>query len=118
MPNVNGKPKLPKPPATLGKTGRSFWSAVLGEYELVDTHDLARLATAAQTLDRLDECATVLAAEGLFVDGRYGSKPHPAAILEDRLKQTFLRTVRELGLDLVDGSLPQPARLPSRWRGK
>lgn len=107
--------KTPPPPSHLREDGRAFWRRVLADYEITDAHDLSRLTVAAEALDRLAECRAAVERDGAFVVGRFGPKPHPALILEDRHRSQHLKAVRELALDLVEAG---PTRPPSRWRGR
>jgi P27 family predicted phage terminase small subunit len=102
--------RQPKAPAHLKVDGTSFWKRVLTDYVIEDAHDLARLQVVCEALDRIAECRDRIAQDGAWVEGRFGLKQHPALVMEDRQRATFLKAVRELSLDLVES---QPTRPPS-----
>lgn len=113
---TNAKPKTPAPPKHLGPEGRALWRGVLADFELVDSHDLARLQVAAEAADRVAVCREEVERTGMFIDGRFGVKASPAALMADRSQATLLKALREIGLDLSTD--PAGPRLPSRWRGR
>lgn len=95
----------------LGKEGREFWERAMAENELTEAHDFERLAMACKTLDDLAEIEARVKVDGLFTVNRYGSTvEHPGCKMIRDLRMLFLKTVRELGLDLVDPGDGRPPR--------
>ena len=98
-------------PRHLSESSRAFWRQISADYEL-ESHHLRLLTLACEALDRVDEARAVIAAEGAFLEGRFGKKLHPAILLEDRSRLAAARLLRELGLDL---EAPAVTRPPSRF---
>ncbi len=89
---------IPKAPPGLSKRGAKLWRAVLDEFELSPA-ELELLRSALVALDRADEAAEVIAAEGVTSLDRYGSpKTHPAVDVEARNRVIFARFVAQLGV--------------------
>ena len=106
----------PKAPSGLTKRSRDLWSAVLADYDLGPA-ELEVLRGALESLDRADEAAKVLKAEGLSTVDRYGSpKAHPLLDVEQRCRTAFRQSVRQLGLEVEDdaGRAPHPASVRAR----
>lgn len=105
----------PKPPPSakhLSSEARSLWRSVLADYSL-EPHHLAILQAACEALDRTAEARAAIERDGAYVEGRFGTKAHPALSIERDNRTQFLRALRELGLDL---ETPATSRPPSRWR--
>lgn len=88
----------PKAPAGLSRRSGALWRSVLAEFELSPAEEeLLRCGLVA--LDRADEAAKVIAAEGVTTVDRYGSpKMHPAVDVEARSRTLFARVVAQLGV--------------------
>ena len=105
--------KIPRAPAGLEATGRRFWKKVLGEFSLVEQHDLERLLMACKCLDDIEQCERVTEQEGRFVKDRFQQmKEHPAAKAAREHKMLFIRILRELALDIA--VIPD-TRIPRRY---
>jgi P27 family predicted phage terminase small subunit len=104
--------KLPPPPAHLSEEMQAWWRAVVAEYEF-ERHHLLLLETACDAWDRLQEARDVLAREGLTIETSTGQKMHPAVIIERDSRTAFVRTVRELDLDMVPAADSQSFRPPA-----
>ena len=112
----------PKPPQSLGETGRAFWRRVNATYELTPAEE-ALLARCCRTLDVLDRLDQALAeADSLMVAGSVGQlKAHPALAAADQ-QRLLDQLVRALNLPLpgeVEGRRRSPAARESalaRWR--
>jgi hypothetical protein len=86
---------------------------VLKDFELSPA-ELEVLRCALVSLDRADQAATVLDAEGVTVVDRYGSpKAHPAVDVEARNRAAFARMVAQLGVKVPE--VP-PVRSPRSVR--
>jgi phage terminase small subunit len=105
-------PRPPRAPKGLSGEARRLFRAVVDEFEL-ETHALAILGVALEAFDRMREAQAAVAADGAYIEGRFGMKAHPGLAVERDSRLQFLRGVRELGLDLD----PDP-RPPTRWRGR
>jgi P27 family predicted phage terminase small subunit len=93
--------KQPKPPAHLAKAGRDLWRRVQGEFQISDGGGLCLLATACEALDRMRQAQEVLAADGLTVTDRYGTKKtHPCIAIERDSRNGLLASLRALNLEI------------------
>lgn len=107
--------ELPPAPAHLSAAMQTWWNQVMADYAL-EAHHLLLLQGAAEAWDRLTEARTVLAAEGLTVATKDGSKKrHPAADIERDSRLAFARLLRELDLD-ADEPPERPAWRPPAIR--
>jgi hypothetical protein len=80
---------------------------VLADFELAPA-ELELLRCALVALDRADQAAAVVSAEGVTVIDRYGTpKQHPACDVEARNRVIFARFVAQLGVKLPPGT-PKP----------
>jgi hypothetical protein len=83
----------------------------MADYELEPRHETV-LLVALEALDRMREAQRAVTADGAYIDGRFGKKAHPALAIERDSRLAFLRSSRELGLDLEAPA----SRPPTRWR--
>jgi phage terminase small subunit len=103
--------KIPKPPAGLQASGRKFWTKVLTEYDLSESHDLERLRQACSCLDEIAEGEKIIKSEGRFIVDRFKQRrEHPAGRTIRDNKILFLRAVRELNLDISQAPEARPPR--------
>ena len=116
MTDITGASKPPAPPAHLSRDARRLWRDVVDEYHL-ERHHQVILTVACEALDRLAEARAAIAADGAYIDGRFGKKAHPALAVERDSRVAILRSLRELGLDLEFAG-DAVSRPPSRWRGR
>lgn len=83
-------------PAHLSDESKKTWRRIASEYEL--TPDAAMLLqTAMENWDRAQAARELVTREGLVLNG----KRHPATDIEKQCYSLFLRTMRQLGLDIV-----------------
>jgi phage terminase small subunit len=110
---VNGMP--PCPPGLLGE-GRALWDQVTSDWDL-DPAALTILHTACLARQQDHAAEALVAKEGLVVVDRFGqAKAHPAVAVARDAKSTFLRAMKQLGLDI--SPLQPMGRPPStRHRG-
>lgn len=102
--------KEPKPPKSLGRDGRAFWSKIVGGYELGE-HHFRLLEQACQCLDRMASARAEVAKSGEFYTDRWlQPKEHPALVAERNQKVLFARLMRELCLDGVEPVENRPPR--------
>jgi P27 family predicted phage terminase small subunit len=87
-----------KPPKGLAKHGETLWKrTMMGSKAL--QHDLELLETACQLLDRIHQCRSSLATDGLVSHGRYGQPiAHPLIEIEARAMSEFRACLKMLGL--------------------
>lgn len=103
--------KIAKSPSGLKVNGRKFWKKVLSEYDLTDSHDLERLSMAAKCLDDLCEAEKRVKEDGMFTRNRYGSVVEHVGLKMIRdTRLLFLKTIRELSLDISTGPEARPPR--------
>lgn len=105
------------PPLTIPKglspEARRLWRETSSTYVVEDAHHRELLELACRSLDRMLEARRLLAADGLVSVDRFGQrKPHPAISIEKGAAETFMRALKELGLDA-----PEPGR-PGRPSGR
>jgi phage terminase small subunit len=91
-------------PAHLSTEMRRFWRSVNSEYELEDDA-LLILKTGCEAYDRAQQARVLIASDGLILNGRR----HPAIDVEAQAQSLFLRSMRQLALDVVDpGPIGRP----------
>ena len=99
--------RKPRPPDHLRPPTQVWWTSVLKDYALED-HHLRLLQAACESWDRAQEAREILARDGIVVGGREGGmRPHPAVGIERDSRLAFVRTLRELDLDV---EAPGPER--------
>jgi hypothetical protein len=103
----------PEPPAPLLAAGRKLWDQVHAEYDVSDVAGLALLAQSCQMLDRAEDLAAEIAADGSVLRGRDGIKDHPALKHELAARAFIVRTLDGLGLNTEPLRLG-PGRPPGR----
>lgn len=96
------------PPDGLGPAGRHLWRAVLEDYAPTPS-EVVVLIAACQAADRVAQAKAAIDAEGIVIEGRYGSRAHPAVAIERDSRIAMLRCLRELGLE--------PSTAPNSHRG-
>jgi P27 family predicted phage terminase small subunit len=93
---------LPQPPSYLAPTTRAWWIDIVHEFE-ISPHQGRTLECAAQSWDRYQEARQLLAKEGLtFVDSKGMIRAHPLCAVERDNRISYLRALRELGLDKAE----------------
>jgi phage terminase small subunit len=89
-----------KPPTGYTPEARRFWRQVLAGWDL-DPPSLVILDSACRALVRVRQAQELIVKEGLISKDRFGqAKAHPAVQIERDSKQTLLRNLRALSLDL------------------
>lgn len=111
---MTGTPKPPAAPTGLSDRAKRLWKAVLTVYELAAA-ELELLRIACEQLDRGDQAAKIVKAEGVTVNDRYGTpKQHPAVDVEARSRSLFARLVAQLGVKLPDEASDTPTSRRAR----
>ena len=77
----------------------------MAEYHVVDPGGAALLTRACAALDRAEQLAEAIAADGATVRTRNGPKPHPGLAIELASRAFVARSIERLGLNL-EPSLP------------
>lgn len=105
---------LPSAPRHLSKPSRMLFRSILEAFELED-HHVAVLTAALEARDRMIGARELVDAEGLAVLDRFGQRrAHPLIAVERDARMSFLRGIRELGLDLADTDAARPPRVGGR----
>jgi phage terminase small subunit len=82
-------------PAYLSPAMKAFWRRATAEFELEADAKLI-LRTACTAYDRATQARELIAKEGLIVNNRR----HPAVDIEAQSQSLFLRSIRQLSLDI------------------
>jgi P27 family predicted phage terminase small subunit len=105
--------KLAAPPRGYSPEARGLWRDVVGGWVL-DPAALKILDVACRALIQDREAEKLVARDGLTILDRFGQpKLHPAATVSRDAKATFLKALRQLGLDL-EPLHGRPGRPPGR----
>jgi phage terminase small subunit len=97
---TEGIPLKSRPPRGYTTEARHLWQQVTADWTL-DPPALTILDCACRALERVREAQALLRRDGLMTTDRFGqTKAHPAAAIERDAKQTLLRNLRALNLDL------------------
>jgi len=99
-------------PRHLQATGRAFWTAMTAEYDF-GPHELAVLAEASATLDRIGQFRRALRRKGLTMPGRYGEQIRPEVAAERHARAAFASLVGKLGIPSDEQAVKLPPR--SEW---
>ena len=103
----------PRPPVGYTPEARRLWRDVVVGWQL-EPPALVILDSACRALMRVREAQAILSRDGLVTEDRFKqAKPHPAAAIERDAKQTLLRNLQALHLDLEPLNA-QPGRPPGR----
>src|SRR5688572_18121750 len=95
---------VPPAPKKLTTRSRDLWRSVLSDFELAPA-ELVSLEQALRLLDRADEAAARVAAEGMSVLDRYGGiRAHPLVDVEVRCRRQFVDIAKSLGVRLDETS--------------
>jgi P27 family predicted phage terminase small subunit len=106
--------KALKPPSHLKAKSREWWSRVVQDFEL-EPHHLMILTAAAEAWDRYQAARGALDKRGMTYRDRFGQeKARPEAQIERDSRAAFLRSLRELSLDIEGpGESNRPPGLPA-----
>jgi phage terminase small subunit len=119
MTTITPFPSLPavgpaEPPEHLGEPAAEMWRSIQMDYDVSDGAGLALLRVACEMFDRAEAARRILERDGLVIaDGR---RAHPAFGIERDARQTMIRSLKALGLDIIPsrGVLGRPAgKVPS-----
>lgn len=100
MKNSGRRGSLPRAPVGYTSEAAKLWRQVREGWDL-DAPAVAILDSACRALMRVREAQELITKDGLISKDRFGqSKPHPAVLIERDSKQTLLRNLRALNLDL------------------
>jgi len=98
---------------------RRWWLDVAGAY-ILQPHHQHLLQCACEAWDRKTEAAEILRAEGLVITTARGAvQPHPCVEIERSSRAAFMRSLRELDLDIElpsENWKPPPALRSNRRR--
>lgn len=91
-----------KPPKYLTLAGKTLWNALHDGHIIDDSAGLMLLDSLCSAYDRAEQARKILAAEGLVVEGRQGTKPHPAVMIEHNARAAMHAALRLLKLSPGD----------------
>lgn len=94
-------------PDGLSARSGALYVDVVSEYHL-SSSEVEILRQACMSLDRADEAAAIVAADGPISVDRYGSpKAHPAVDIEARSRAVFARLIAQLGVKATTERVPR-----------
>jgi phage terminase small subunit len=100
MKNYSRRGSIPRAPAGYTPEAGKLWRQVLEGWGL-DAPAMIILDSACRALMRVRQAQELITKDGLISKDRFGqAKPHPAVLIERDGKQTLLRNLRALNLDL------------------
>jgi P27 family predicted phage terminase small subunit len=97
----------PRAPTWLPDEGKAEWRRVLPllmARSILSRADLSVLASYCCAFAQIQQCQRLLNCEGLVVEGKLGSKGHPAAQIMHRAQSQMRQYAAELGLTPVSRS--------------
>ncbi|HEX9683106.1 MAG TPA: hypothetical protein VGA13_08485 [Acidimicrobiales bacterium] len=104
---------VPKPPKGLSRRSGALWRELLTAWELSEGEQTV-LENGLRLLDRADEAAETLKADGMTTVDRYGGvKSHPMVDAEVRCRRSFNDVIRQLGIRFVEE--PSAKRGPGKY---
>jgi hypothetical protein len=104
------------PPRQLGPHGMNLWSGVLTEFDIRDRAGLELLCQACACLDRAEDLAEQIAADGAIIHTRTGVRSHPGIKDETGCRTACVRILEKLGVTREE-LRPLPGRPPAGWKG-
>jgi hypothetical protein len=110
---VTTAPDPADPPRTLGEHGMSLWRSVHAEYGIEDAGGIEMLLLACQSLDRAEELAEHINADGVVIRSKAGLKENPLIKHELAARSFVVRTLGRLGLDVE--AIKPTGRPPGVW---
>ena len=97
----NSAGQSPAPPEHLSSEMRNFYAWVCSNWPM-DRRDHLRLQTACEAWDRMTQARRLIHEVGLTYEDSAGNpRQHPATKIEKEARGDWLRSLRELGLDLA-----------------
>jgi P27 family predicted phage terminase small subunit len=90
-----------KPPETLSPEARTWWTRILGDYQITDEAGLLLLETALTAFDRMRQAQECIAKHGPVQEDRFGQlRANPATTIERDSRAAMLAAVKALNLDM------------------
>jgi hypothetical protein len=88
----------PEPPRPLGVSGRALWDRVQAEFRVEDVGSVELLAQACAAVDRAEELAARISADGVKIETPGGPKEHPNVKSELACRAFIVGTLQRLGI--------------------
>ncbi|PAU81063.1 hypothetical protein CK501_05735 [Halovibrio salipaludis] len=85
-------------PEYLSETAQEWYERAVTEFGLETSGELAVLAEAASSMDRIAECRELIKRDGLVIEGSRGLVSHPATRMEQQHRGLVLQACRQLGI--------------------
>lgn len=92
------KTSKPAPAKHLSPEGVKLWHRLHDGHVIDDPAGLTLLDSLCSAYDRAEAARKILDKEGLVVEGRQGTKPHPAVMIEHNARQSMHAALRLLRL--------------------
>ena len=91
-----------KAPKHLRKSAKTFFMAMLSDYEINDAGGLALLRAAAEAFERAEDARKLIKKEGAVIIDRFSQKkPHPAVSIERDARGQLISAIRALKLEVT-----------------
>lgn len=93
----------------LSKEMQKWYKDIVINFDL-ESYDIKRLLVACESWDRLQEVKEILKKDGVSIRDRFGQvKAHPLLSTERDLNSTFLKAIKDMGLDIEPpGAIGRP----------
>ena len=99
------------PPSHLSAATRTWWCAIIEDFEL-ERHHMRLLLACSESWDRAETARRAVKSAGMFYEDRFGApKAHPGVDVERKSRDQFRLLLRELGLDVEP---PAESRMAGR----
>jgi len=108
---------IPKAPKHLSAESKSWWAALMSEYDLDDPSAKLILQSGLEALDRLRQAQAIVEREGVTQVDRFGqARAHPATVVERDSRSAVLAALKALHLDVepLQASVGRPASNKAR----
>lgn len=99
---------MKQPPKHLSREARTWWKAILTDYEITDEAGLMLLQLALESFDSMREAEALVKKHGVLIPHGGSQKLNPAAGIAKDHKAHLLQCLKQLNLDI------EPRQKPGR----